>query len=153
MRAVCFFGWKHPVNVLSIIRTADGFGFNEVILTGRKKISLADYPTAMAEYENLQLRIITFNEPNQCIDYIKSTYSPVCFELHKRAIPIYQYEWPHNPCIIVGHEREGVPQRLLDISDIVFIPMANFIKCLNVGCCASIAMYDYVQKLQTRTGG
>lgn len=147
MKAVCFYGWKHILNVLSIIRTADGLGFDEILLVSRKRPILKNHKKmSLSELDKIQHKIKMFNSFDNCFQYMLDNYRLVCVELNRKATSIYNYSWKSNPCIIVGHEREGIPQYLMDVSDTIYIPMQNKIKCLNVGCCASIAMYDYVNK-------
>lgn len=151
MKAIVLTGWRHMINVVSIIRTADGLGFDDFIVTGRKKLDTSWLKkTAKRSLSDWIHRPKLVNLPTIELirDYLKDRgYTPVVMELNEKSVDIKDFVWPENPAIIVGHEREGVDNIFLENGyRKVFLPMSGNISCLNVGCAASIAMYDYVFK-------
>lgn len=145
MKAVVFAGWKHDLNVVAIIRTADALGFNEVIITGRKKFQSGNFcKRSLKDWTDYKPQLKLLDSVEDIMPYIqKREYVPVTMELSETSKPVYSYKWPTNPAIIVGHEREGVPQFILDVVEKIFLPMQGLVRCMNVACAASIAMYAY----------
>ena len=144
MKAVVFTGWKHILNLAAIIRTADGLGFDEVIVLGRKKVKGKFCKKALKDWLEYKPKLIQLDTTNEIKKYlVKKNYSIVSMELDDEAIPLENFEWSKDVAILVGHENSGVPKDLRDISTKVMLNMKGEVKCMNVACAASIAMYDY----------
>ena len=143
---ICMISPKRYNNVYSVLRLADGLGIEELII-----VSPRDFIK-----ERLERKIRSNREPwniitildsiDELLDYIKNEYL-VSMELHPRACDITTFRWKTEPIIIVGPEDGSVPDKIISISDdIVKLPMNGKVRCLNVACAATLAVWDYILK-------
>jgi len=66
----------------------------------------------------------------------------VALEQTDDATPLQDFVAGSKVCIVVGHERDGVPENLLKLSDVrVEIPMLGQKESLNVAVAVGIALY------------
>ena len=150
MKSIAMIKTKHWNNAYSVMRTANGLGFDSVYIVdlvmgkpprmNRRKIDLGRDPHTM--FKLVSMEEFTSN--------IIPKYNIVSMELTDDAIPLSEYVWPENPLIVVGPENGNVPEPILESGDQVKVPMNGAVKCFNVACASSIAMWD--QHLKT-TGG
>ena len=146
MKAVAMIRTKHWVNAWSVMRTANGIGFEYVFLVdlvlgkvpkmNRRKIDLHKPPHDMFVLLSME----------QFMEKILPEYNPVSMELTDDAEELHNFTWPENPLIILGPENGDVPDEILALSKQVKITMHGEANCLNVACAGSMAMYDYTQK-------
>lgn len=150
------------LNVGAIFRTADAVGVEEILLTGatgyppRHEIS----KTALGA-ENI-VKWEYFVDPIEAIESIKSkrrdaihcvSHLIITLEQTPKSQNIFNWSIPKNfdgnLVIIVGHEREGVEQKLLDLADVhLEIPMyGKSAKSLNVATSTGIALYELKRKI------
>lgn len=72
----------------------------------------------------------------------KEGWQIVALELAKQSIDISTFNPSDKVCLIVGHELEGVPDQILNLSDaVVQIPMLGKKESLNVSVAAGIALH------------
>ncbi len=61
---------------------------------------------------------------------------------------IRTFDYPENPILLFGSEKEGVPDRLIEAShSIVSIPVFGFNLDYNVSVACGIVLYDFISKL------
>jgi 23S rRNA (guanosine2251-2'-O)-methyltransferase len=129
-------------NVGSIFRTSDALGINKIYLCGitgtpdnprLAKTALAGIDTVAWEYRKSAVRTIK---------YLKQLgYYIVALEITPDSIPI---SLPNKRpvALVLGHEREGVDERIITLADAVMhIPMHGIGKSLNVSVAYGIAGY------------
>lgn len=150
------------LNVGAIFRTADAVGVEKILLTGTtghpprneiSKTALGAENTVPWEY---------FFDPVEAIKSIKSSHTDkrpltptliIALEQTARSQNIFDWHIPdgfkENLILIVGHEREGVEQKLLDLTDVhLEIPIyGQSAKSLNVATATGIALYELKRKL------
>lgn len=152
------------LNIGAIFRTADAVGVAKILLTGatgyppRHEIS----KTALGA-ENI-VPWEYFTNPIEAIESVQSNrtgvlqYVPpliIALEQTKKSQNIFDWQIPsklkNNLILIIGHEREGVEQKLLDLADVhLEIPMfGESAKSLNVATATGIALYELKRKLTT----
>jgi len=145
MKAVAIYKPKYWGNIYSILRTADGLGFDRVYVIDRiapiMKKGIQKMEAAKAPWNKLKFL-------KNLDEFLAETHkmSKVCMELDEKAVPIGQYCWNEDSVIILGNENTGLPREILDVSDVVELPMKGKTACMNVACAGSIAMYDYATK-------
>ena len=138
-------------NVGSIIRTADGAGFDRVICVGytptppRKEISKtalgAETWIPWEYYEKIEDAIDT---------YKKVGYTIIVLEKNEESINLLTCPLDKGGlrgiAIIAGNELEGVSKIAQDMADhICHLPMLGKKESLNVSVAAGIAMYHFCQ--------
>jgi tRNA G18 (ribose-2'-O)-methylase SpoU len=136
---------RSAFNVGSIFRSADGAGSVEKIyLCG----ITADVDNPKLEKTALgALEMIDSEHYENTLDAIE--------ELRDRNIPIYaveltkdaknfqEIEYPDEVAILLGHEKKGVEEDVLDKCDMkIMVPMRGLKESLNVANCASIVLYE-----------
>ena len=139
---------KSMFNVGAIFRTADAIRAKKIFLCGitatppRRKIFKVSMGTvdhvdweykdiavdAVGELKDRGMQIIALEQTQDSIDYKKAKYRK----------PI---------AIILGHEKNGVSEKVLELCDItVEIPMYGFSNSLNVATSAGIIGYEVLNK-------
>ena len=136
-------------NVGSILRTADGAGVSEVIMSGYtatppdqriEKVSLgAEHTTPWKKVDAL----IPFLEEKK-----KSGYQILALEQTPHSQPLSKAAPLTDPAVIIlGNEVEGVSAEVLErCSAHLHIPMRGYKKSLNVSVAAGIAFYALLQE-------
>ncbi|MHC4849687.1 MAG: TrmH family RNA methyltransferase [Planctomycetota bacterium] len=133
----------YDINIGSIIRSANAFLANEVVIYGRKKADLRGAMGAQ-NYENL----VCLADSGELEEFLeKRRYQLICFEETDGAVDLARFEWPENPLLAFGQEGPGLPAELLARADArVVIPLHGSMRSINVGVAAGIAMYDWHAK-------
>lgn len=130
-------------NVGAFFRTCDALHIEHLYLAGytghppRKEIS----KTALGAEE--------FIPWEQCKDPVgaisnlkKEGWQIVSLELTKDSEVLDDIKLTDQVCLIVGHELDGVPSELIELSDVVtHIPMLGQKESLNVAVATGIALY------------
>ena len=145
MKSVAMIQTKHWNNAYSVMRTANGLGFDYVYLVdlvmgkpprmNRRKIDLGRHPHDM--FELLTMEVF--------MEKIVPNYNVVSMELTDEASNLLGFEWPENPLIVVGPENGNIPDEILGTGQQIKVPMGDVVKCFNVACAASIAMWDQIR--------
>lgn len=128
-------------NVGSIFRTSDALGVSEIYLCGitgtpenprMAKTALAGLQTVAWHYKKSALRTIK--------DLKNRGYYIIALEITSESQPIHPIA--QRPiAIVLGHEREGVDDRILACADeVIHIPMHGVGKSLNVSVAYGIAV-------------
>lgn len=127
-------------NVGTVIRSANAFLAREVFFYGRRRYDRRG-TVGTHHYENL--KVIGDND----LESLAAQYTLVAIDNVTGAEPIETFKWPANPLLMFGQEQVGLPQTLLDKTEIrVYIKQYGSVRSLNVGSAASIAMYDWCVK-------
>ena len=128
-------------NIGNIIRSANTFGVEEVLIYGRKKF---DRRTSVGAEFFMQFRHIRFIEE---IAPLRQEFNLILgLEQTKTSVELHSYQWPENQNILiaVGNEGQGLPQEILDICDTTLeIDQYGTTRSLNVSVATGIVLYDY----------
>ncbi|MDJ0625804.1 MAG: TrmH family RNA methyltransferase [Candidatus Caenarcaniphilales bacterium] len=127
---------KFIENVGGIIRTANAFLIKEIVLDHGVYNKAATAGTA--KWENIEITQDVFG-------YVKEQgYKSVALEQHPRSVPIWDFEFPDNTAIFIGHEVHGMNDEMVEKCDYVIeIPQFGLVESLNVATATSIALYEY----------
>jgi 23S rRNA (guanosine2251-2'-O)-methyltransferase len=144
-------------NVGAVLRSADGFGVNEVYLTGytpypeakndnrlphlRSKLSKQIQKTALGAEKTVAWKHET--EIQKVITSLKAeSYLIAALEQTTNAKNLSGFTVKQNIALIVGNEVDGIDAGVLKLADVhLEIPMAGSKESLNVAVAASVAMY------------
>jgi 23S rRNA (guanosine2251-2'-O)-methyltransferase len=131
-------------NVGSLVRTAHAVAASEVILVGGR-----EWNTYAACTADTLTRIVHLDDAEGLLEYLTlQRWSLVAVELDPRAVGLFGAAYPERPCFLLGAERSGVPQELLDAAEIVVqIPQWGLVPSLNLAVAGSIVAYDHLAKL------
>ncbi len=134
----------YDLNISTIVRSHNAFSGQEIFYIGRRKYNRKGCVGTYL-YENIT-HFLTFEEAKASIP---SGYTWVGIDNRPGAVPISQFDWPENPLLVFGHEKEGLdflPELPYHCSSIVMIPQTGSVRSLNVSVAVGITMYDLSMK-------
>jgi len=146
VRAVLLDNIRSAWNVGSILRSADGFGFNHAYLCG---ITPTPEVNAVRKTALGAEDFVTWSHHKDTVKLVKGLklegWKVGALEEDQRATPISQFtetQTTHPLVLILGSEVTGVDPELLDLADhILYIPMHGQKRSFNVANAFSIAAY------------
>jgi len=135
---------RDPGNLGTIIRTADWFGFDQILcsedcveFTNPKVIqaTMGSFTRVKIAYTNLS-------------DYLKTQNNRMIYGLYMNGESIQKQSFKHNDIIIIGSESHGISKKLMPyINKKMGIPMfpheSSAPESLNAGVAAAVFMYGY----------
>ncbi len=149
LRSMAIAGWNTSKehNVGTLVRTAHAVAAQEVVLVGDREWNIEAAKTAQ-DFTDVTI----LEDETAFLDHVRNrNWSLVAVELDDRAVSLFEAEYPPNPCFLLGAERDGLPQSLIDAAEVVVqIPQWGLVPCLNLAVAGSIVMYDYLAKLQRK---
>ena len=134
-------------NVGSLVRTAHAAAVEEVVLVGEREWNLEAARTA-----ELYTTVTQLPDIEAFRSHMRSQrWNLVAVELDHRAVNLFDAEYPERPCILLGAELGGVPEELLEESELVVqIPQWGLVPSLNLAIAGSIVLYDCLGKLHRK---
>lgn len=138
---------RDPGNIGTIIRTADAFGIDSVLLSGgcgdvyMPKIVRSAMGSLFHTdvYQNISGEMLC--------DMKKDGFKIISSTLHTKSIPLYELDIPAKTVFVIGNEAHGVSDEILSISDeFIKIPMCGFAESLNAAVAAAIIMSEAARK-------
>jgi tRNA G18 (ribose-2'-O)-methylase SpoU len=138
---------RSAFNVGSIFRSADAVGGAKLYLCGMTATpeNIKIHKTALGAEEFVPWK--HYKTTLEAVKEIKATGIPVySVELAPNNEHFQKIKYPSPLALVFGHERNGVSQLVLDLSDkIIFIPMGGVKESLNVANSASIIMFEAIR--------
>lgn len=149
---ICFLAhdFDVPMNVGSLFRIADALGVERIYLTGttpvppNRKIRITARSTE---------RTVPYTyEPNpvNVIQRLKADgYTIISLEITTSSVELLEMPSTRSGkvCLILGSEKRGVPQALLNLSDVtVHIRMLGRKSSMNVANACSIATFEIIRR-------
>lgn len=141
-------------NLGTIIRSCDSLGADMLIITGHA-VDLYDpdvVVSAMGSFFNMPvIRIEDNNDLYAYIDNLRKQYPDLLIAgstAHKEN-PIETVDFTHSLILMIGNETMGLNKTFKDYCDILCtIPMdeKSYATSFNVGCAASIMMYEVTRQ-------
>ncbi len=140
-------GIRDPGNLGTLIRTANAFGIDELILS-EDCADLYHPKTVRAAMGALfRQRITVCTDLCGSISELRSRgYTLLAAALTETARPLQAYPITQKTCFAVGNEGHGLPKEVIDACDgSVIIPMAPDSESLNAAVAAAILMWETVR--------
>lgn len=138
---------EDPHNLGAIIRSAESFGFDGVIIPERRSASVSPivYKTSAGAINNIN--IIMVKNTNRAIEEIKEAGFWVYGLAGEASSPIDKVDLKGKVCLIVGNEGKGLSRLVRENCDILInIPMKGFVNSLNASVASAIAMYEVLRQ-------
>lgn len=133
-------------NAGNIVRSANAFGAQEIILYGHKKF---DRRASVGTEFYSHFRHLKFVED---LDVVFKEYDIViAAENTEDALPISDFEWQKDKktLLVFGQESSGIPEEILKrCHQKVQIEQVGSVRSLNVSAAAGIVMHDYCKKTE-----
>lgn len=126
---------QDPSNVGSLLRSAEAFGVNKVVLLKESAHPFHPKVSKTASGSNLNLKL----EKGPSIRDLMMC--PDLWVLDKSGDPIHKQKWPPNLRLLIGEEGPGVPAEILETAQVVSIPIQDTLESLNAVVAGSIALF------------
>ena len=142
-----------PHNLSAILRSADAFGIQRVLLAGMAPEKLNPLVSLGAE----KWLTISF-EPDRekCVADLRAGGYTIAASAPDGAGAGDLFSWePRGPvALVLGNEKDGLSEFFLGAADrVVSLPMRGFSQSLNVSVAAGILMWELVKKVSHLEGG
>jgi len=131
-----------PDNIGSALRLAGNIGCKKVIVTEQFELSQNKIERiARNSLQYLEIEFMNYNEISKSFKHL------VAIETSSESKNIYESKLPINSTFIVGNERMGISEELLELTNQqIFIPMPGQVKSLNVSHALSISIFEWYRQ-------
>lgn len=132
---------KDPGNLGGIIRSAEAFNINGIILS-KETVDIYNPKVIRSTMASIfRLPIYIISEKSEILQ-LKDKFKIISTSLEK-STSIFEYDFPESLVLIIGNEAHGVSEEVFSYSDdFIKIPMSSKINSLNANVAASICMYE-----------
>lgn len=138
-----------PMNIGSLFRIADAFGIEKIYLIGTSAVPPNNKIKKISRSTEKYVSFSYDTSPLGLIKKLKSEkYIIISLEITSSSIDITELSISNNQkiCLILGTEKFGVSQELLDLSDkTIHIPMLGRNSSMNVALACSIATFEIIK--------
>ena len=134
---------QDPGNVGTVIRSADAFGFDGVIVS-RGSVDVFSPKVIRSSMGSVfHVAMITDTDTAFLQAAKDEGYFLSVTALHQNSVPLEQAAIAEKQIFVIGNEGNGVSETVLAMADeTVHIPMQGLAESLNAGVAASILMYE-----------
>ncbi len=137
-----------PGNLGTILRTLDGMGGDGLILLDQCTDPF-DPSAIRASMGAIFSKQIIKSTSQDFVDWIAKNGIKVTGTADSAKADYRQYRYPDNGILLMGSEREGLPDALAAIcDDVVSIPMMGRADSLNLAVASSILLYEIASQQQ-----
>ncbi|NBX28726.1 MAG: hypothetical protein EBR55_10905 [Chitinophagia bacterium] len=149
--AVAMTHMEGDFNLSNVLRSTNFFGIREAFYIGGTKSYDRRGCVGVQNYTP-----ITFCKTVEQFweMVVNRGYTPIAIEnnIDYKCQSIFDFTWPSKPIILVGEERTGIPNEILDRCDyIVTIPSFGSVRSLNAASAAAIAISFFRRQLEHKT--
>jgi tRNA G18 (ribose-2'-O)-methylase SpoU len=133
-------------NVGSVVRSANAFAVDRVILTEARRYdkrgAVGAYNYIDVDFEANTLALIeTLRQDGYRI--VAAEYDE-----NREMTSLPDFDWPEKSALVMGEEGLGLSDAVLDaVDNIVYIEILGTVRSLNVASCANTFMYAYEQSM------
>ena len=134
---------QDPGNMGTIIRTADAFNLDGIILTNGCVDPYNPKVVRATMGSIFRVPIYYTSNNRHGLDYLKNLGIKVFSTSLEGSVPIYDIDYNEGFVLVIGNESRGVSDEIYSMSDrLIRIPMPGKAESLNAGIAASIIMYE-----------
>lgn len=137
---------EDPHNLGAIIRSAESFSFDAVIIPERRsaKVTPTVYKTSAGAINNIDLVMVT--NLNKTIEKLKENGFWVYGLAGEATSKISETDLSGKVALVVGNEADGISRLTREKCDsLVKIPMIGKVNSLNASVASAIAMYEVIR--------
>ena len=138
---------EDPHNLGAIIRSAESFGFDGVIIPERRsaKITPTVYKTSAGAINNI--KIVMVKNLNRTMEELKDQGFWIYGLAGEAESSIDQTNLKGKVALVVGNEGDGLSRMVREHCDmLVKIPMQGLVNSLNASVASAISMYEVVRQ-------
>ncbi len=134
---------QSQVNLARIVRTAGCLAVERVIVGGKGTV---DRKIARDAMDHVSVEAHRSLPP--VLKRLKEQgFAIVGLEQTTNSVTIYDFGFPRQTVLVVGHERHGITDDILRVLDhVVEIPMHGLPHSLNAATATAMAMYEYCRQ-------
>lgn len=136
-------GIQDPGNCGTIIRSADAFGFNGLII-GPGTVDPFNPKSVQASMGSILRSSLYFaHEGAPELEVLRKKGFKVASTSMEGSVELKEYEFSDSDIVVIGNEGSGVSKEIFDICEHkISIPMPGKAESLNAGVAASLIMYE-----------
>lgn len=138
-----------PHNISACIRSAEGFGVQNIdVVTLKKKFNASSVARGVDNWVDIHKH----DTVNDCISKLHGEgYVVAAAFPYGDAVELDQLPIDKPIALAFGNEHEGLDLEWRDKADLRFtIPMVGIVESLNISVCAAITMYNMTQRAKSR---
>jgi tRNA (guanosine-2'-O-)-methyltransferase len=138
-------------NASAVMRSQEAFGFGCVeVIEGGERFKNANRVSSGAE-KWLSLR--KWSNTTDCWKQLKSEGCQICVTSLQSSKPIDEIDWTRPTALVLGNEKEGVSQEIIEHADErIIIPMVGFVQSLNISVAGAVSLYHIAQAIKSKRG-
>lgn len=134
-------------NFGAICRTAECAGVHAIVVPSRGKARIGSDAFKTSAGALNHISVCREMSLKNTIDYLKKSGLKIIACTEKTTHSIYDADFREPTAIIVGSEKDGISEEILDMSDTkVKIPLAGKIESLNVSVASGVILYEAVRQ-------
>lgn len=134
---------EDPQNFGAILRSADAFGANLVVVPMRRASPLGEAAMRTSAGASAWVPLVFVQNLADAVKRLQAIGFWV-YAADMGGAPLAGLDLPARTCFILGNEGEGVSRLLAEKADgIVSIPMRGHVDSLNVSVAAALFMYEF----------
>ena len=138
---------QDPGNMGTIIRTADAFNMDGIIITDGSVDPYNPKVVRATMGSIFRLPIYYIEDSIQGLSYLKENGLRIFSTSLEGSLPIYDIDYNKGFILVIGNESTGVSDEIYSLSDeLIRIPMPGRAESLNAGVAASIIMYESMKQ-------
>ena len=142
-------GVNDSANIGMILRICDAVACQQAIFVDvEQPQSRRIKSVSRSMSDKMAHSFISFNELNRMIGSLGQL---VAVEITTESDDLYDAELPQNVTFVIGNERHGIPQNVLNLcSCAVHIPMFGINSSMNVATALGIALYEWQRQMRPK---
>lgn len=134
---------EDPHNLGAIVRSADAFGVDAIVIPTRRASPLTDAAERSAAGATAWLPVIQVKNLRAAVDQLREAGFWI-YAADMNGSPLGEKPLQKKVAILLGNEGKGISRILKDAADeCISIPMFGHVESLNVSVSAAIFMYEY----------
>lgn len=141
---------QDPGNLGTIIRTADAFGANGIIVTNGC-VDVYNPKTIRSTMGSIfQIPIVHMGEMREVLEVLKQENTSIISSSLNTDKYSYDIDFKTSCAIVIGNEAQGISKEVLNLSDqLVKIPMVGEAESLNAAIASGVLMYEVLRQRST----
>ncbi len=140
---------QDPGNMGTIIRTADAFGSNGIIVTNGC-VDVFNPKTIRSTMGSIfHIPLLYYNDIDEAINDLKNNNVHIISTALKSSNYCYNVDFNTDFALVIGNEASGVSENIINASDsLIKIPMQGKAESLNAAIASAVIMYEVLRQRQ-----
>lgn len=138
-------------NISAVMRSGEAFGFcNYHVIETQERFKEANRVTQGAD-KWIETR--RWKRTSDCVKHLKDSGYKIFTTSLGATKRIDQIDWSQPSALVLGNEKEGVSEEMVQASDETFIiPMFGFVQSFNISVAGALCLYQIWQTRMARRG-